>query len=224
MKKDIAAYFVISILIFTFFLTFNVLAENATMRLLSQTEREDLLGRLKVIQADIKTFEAGFMEERIIESLPTPLIYEGTLYYDRNNLFVMKYSRPVHYILRVKGTEAIIYVIGSGMADIADISNANEKTGHTDIFAWDPGSFKGNIYSDVSGFWFKETAQKQGAPKLNILLDRKTLLVKHFSIIGENGDITKIVFTNKKVNQPLPGEILNFSLPKGTKLNRLSPP
>lgn len=224
MKKDIAAYFVISILIFTFFLTFNVLAENATMRLLSQTEREDLLGRLKVIQADIKTFEAGFMEERIIESLPTPLIYEGTLYYDRNNLFVMKYSRPVHYILRVKGTEAIIYVIGSGTADIADISNANEKTGHTDIFAWDPGSFKGNIYSDVSGFWFKETAQKQGAPKLNILLDRKTLLVKNFSIIGENGDATKIVFTNKKVNQPLPGEILNFSLPKGTKLNRLSPP
>ena len=134
------------------------------MRLLSQTEREDLLDRLKVIQADIKTFEADFIEERSIESLPTPLIYEGTLYYDRNNLFFMKYSRPVHYILRVKGTEAIIYVIGSRTADVADISNGNEKTGHTDIFDWDPGSFQGKIYSDVSGFWFKETAQKQGAP------------------------------------------------------------
>lgn len=194
------------------------------MRLLNQAEKENLLDRLKGIQAGIKTFEADFIEERRIESLPSPLTYEGTLYYDRNHLFFMKYSRPVHYVLRVKGTEAIIYVIGSSTADVADISNSTEMAGRTDIFNWDPSNFQGQIYSDTNCFWFKEAAQKQGAPQLSILLDGKTLLVKNFSIIGGNGDVTKIVFTDKKVNQPLPSEILNFSLPKGTKLNRLSPP
>ncbi|MBW1641430.1 MAG: outer membrane lipoprotein carrier protein LolA [Deltaproteobacteria bacterium] len=224
MKKDIFAYLFVFVFAFLFFQPANVQAEKEMMRPLSQTEREGLLSRLKSIQAGIKTFEADFIEDRTIKALPSPLTYEGTLYYDRGNLFFMKYVRPVHYILRVKGTEVIIYVVGSRTADSADMSGAKGGAGHTDIFNWDPSSFHGQIYSDADGFWLKESAQKSGAPKLNILLDKKTLLVKHFSIIGENGDTTKITFSDKKVNQALPSEVLNYSLPKGTKLNRLSPP
>jgi outer membrane lipoprotein-sorting protein len=215
---------VLFLILLVLFLPKSMPAEEEKKQILSQTEREDLLSRLKVVQAKIKTFKADFFEERTLEALPSPLIYEGTLYYDRDNLLFMRYNRPVQYVLRVKGGEAMIYVIGSPTADIADISTGNKTTGHTDIFNWDPSSFKGQIYSDVDGFWFKETSQKNGAPQLNILLDRKTLLVKQFSIIGGNGDTTKIVFKDKKINQTLPSKVLNFSLPKGTKLNRLSPP
>ncbi len=222
MKKGIVACFVVWMI--ASFIPVHLLAGGEKMRLLSPAEREDLMNRLKTIQAGIRTFEAGFVEERTLKALPSPLVYEGTIYYDRNHLFFMKYHRPVQSILRVQGNEAMIYVIGSGTADIADISTDKGTPAHPDIFNWDPSSFKGKIYSDTHGFWFKETQQKQGAPQVSIFLDKKTLLVNHFSISGENGDITKIVFTDKKMNQPLPPGILNFSLPRGTKLNRLSPP
>jgi len=224
MKKTISLYFIFCIIVLSFSLPANVTAGDEKMRALTQTEREDLLSRLKSILAGIKTFEADFIEERTIKALPSPLTYEGTLYYERGHLFFMKYARPVQYILRVKGTEVTIYVVGSRTADIADMSTAKGGGGHTDIFDWDPSGFQGQIYSDADGFWLKEAAKKPGAPKLNILLDKKTILVKHFSIIGGNGDTTKITFSDKKINKPLPTEVLNYSLPKGTKLNRLSPP
>lgn len=217
-------YIFLTTIILLFLMPANLMAENEKMRALDQVEKEKLLKRLKVVQKKIKTFEANFTEERIMNALPEPLIYKGTLYYSGDNLFFMKYTHPVQYILRVKGSEVIIYVIGSNTADIADMSSGNEVTGHTNIFHWDPSHFQGNIYENADGFWFKDISQNKGESKLNILLDRETLLVKHFVIIGSNGDTTKIAFTDKKVNRPLPTEVLNFSLPEGIKLNRLGSP
>jgi len=222
-KEKIICLFIIILALLSFHIS-SVAAEREKMRAFSETEKEDLLSRLKGIQSGIKTFEAQFIEERKLQALPSPLTYEGTFYYERDNLVFMKYVKPVQYILRVKGTEVTIYVVGSRSADIADLSMSNGGAGHTDIFNWDPSGFKGLIYSDADGVWLKESAKKPGAPKLNILLDKKSLLVKQFSIIGANGDTTKIIFTGKKVNQSLPNNVLNFSLPKGTKINRLTPP
>jgi outer membrane lipoprotein carrier protein len=217
-------YIFLTIVVLLFLIQANMSIGADEMQPLNQAEKEKLLKRLKVVQKKIKTFEADFTEERTMNALPEPLIYKGTLYYSGDNLFFMKYTFPVQYILRVKGSEVIIYVIGSNTADIADMSSDNEMTGQTNIFHWDPSRFKGNIYEDADGFWFKDISQKPGESKLNILLDRETLLVKHFVIIGSNGDTTKIAFTDKKVNHPLPAGVLNFSLPEGIKLNRLGSP
>ena len=222
MKKGLLSYIITFALILSLWPLHPLQGEEERRRL-GPEERENLLGRLKDIQEGIKTFTADFTEERAIQSLPKPLIYEGTLYYHRSDFFFMRYRRPVDTIMRVEGSEVLIYVVGSGTADSADISGVKGITGHGDIFGWDPGGFKGPVHETPQGFVFKE-AQQEESGGLTVLLDKKTLVAKCVTMTGENGDQTLFTFSNVKINRSIPAEIRNFSLPKGTRLNRLSPP
>jgi outer membrane lipoprotein-sorting protein len=60
--------------------------------------------------------------------------------------------------------------------------------------------------------------------RLIILLDRDSLLAKIIQIEDEQGDLTQITLSNLKVNLDLPSAVKGFTLPHGTRLNRLKRP
>jgi len=197
-------------------------AEEGGIVPLDLTEQKTFLDRLRNVQGDIRSLQADFVEERSIPSLKTPLRFEGRLYYHRKGLFFMEYRRPFNYILRVQGKEALFYVEGSQTADMVDISSVQGLPKHGDLFGWNPDAFKGQVWEDAQGYRLEETAQ--GGRRLTILLDRKTLLVRRIRFEDDGGDVTEITLSDMKVNHELPLSVLQFTLPKGIKVNRLSQP
>jgi outer membrane lipoprotein-sorting protein len=195
---------------------------------MGQSARKDFLDRLQKVQADIRTFQADFTEERKMSSLGRPLSFEGRVYYARESLFFMDYRKPFQYILRVRGKEALLYVQGSRTADVMDISGVHGLGRRPDLLGWDPNQFKGRVWEEREGYRLEDTgpegdeAGKRG--RLIVFLDRKTLLARSIQMEDASGDVTEIALLNVKVNQELPSRVLRFTLPEGTRLNRLSPP
>ena len=221
-------------LFFLFFLLWpadlitGVLAGKTAEEPMDQSARKAFLDRLQKVQAGIRTFQADFKEERKMLSLGRPLSFEGRVYYARESLFFMEYQRPFQYILRVRGKEALLHVEGSGTADVMDISGVRGLGKRPDLLGWDPNQFKGEIWEEAEGYRLEETGPKENeteySRRLVVFIDRKTLLASRIEMDDASGDVTKITLSNVKVNQELPSKILRFTLPEGTRLNRLSRP
>jgi outer membrane lipoprotein-sorting protein len=201
------------------------LAEDTPWRQLPGKEQALLLEKLVELQKSIETFQSAFSEQRSTKVLKSPLHFEGRIYYDAKGLFFMQYFKPVKYILRVRGGEVLFYVEGSTTADMADLSNVEGMAKHSSLFVWDPGDFKGSIWEsddeyrleDASG----EVGERKGEKKVLIFLDRKNLHMKRIRIDDEFGDVTEISLSEQRINEELPPSVLHFSLPAGTKINRM---
>jgi outer membrane lipoprotein-sorting protein len=195
---------------------------------MDQSARKAFLERLRKVQATIRTFQADFREERKMSSLGRPLSFEGRVYYARESLFFMAYQRPFPYILQVRGKEALLYVEGSGTADVMDISGVEGLGKRPDLLGWDPNQFKGEVWEETGGYRMEETGRKDGddenSRRLVVFIDHQTLLASRIQMDDASGDVTKITLSNVKVNQELPSKVLHYALPEGTKLNRLSQP
>lgn len=195
---------------------------------MDQSARKAFLDRLRKVQAGIRTFQADFKEERKMPSLGRPLSFEGRVYYARESLFFMEYQRPFQYILCVRGKEALLYVEGSRTADVMDISGVKGLGKRPDLLGWDPNQFKGRVWEEAEGYRLEETGPKEGevenSRRLIVFIDHKTLLASRIQMDDASGDVTKITLSNVKVNQELPLKVLHFTLPEGTRLNRLSRP
>lgn len=197
-------------------------------RLLGRSEKKEVLEKLGKIKASTKTFQADFSEERSTASLKVPLHFEGRIYFDSEGLFAMQYTKPLKYILWVKGREAIFYVEGSTTADIVDLSNMGDAAKHVGFFNWEPGNFKGRIWECDKAYRLEDSSKNEkeggGRRTLTIFIERSTLHMERLIIEDEYGDLTQITLYNLKMNEKLPSSVRYFSLPEGTKHNRLGQP
>ena len=85
-----------------------------------------------------------------------------------------------------------------------------------DFFQLDVKKFNGTVREDEKGYYLEQGSEDR---KINVMLDKKTLLARHIEILSESGDITKIFIIDPIVNKPLPDNVNNFHLPEGTKIN-----
>lgn len=206
----------------------SILAAEENWHLLDSKEQALLLEKLTKVQQSIKTFQGEFKEQRTTKELKMPLHFEGSIYYDAKGLFFMQYVNPVRHILRVKEGEALFYVDGSKTADVVDLSSMNGVAKQANLFAWNPGDFKGRIWSGRTEYRMEDSSRnvrgkKQGR-KIVIFLNKQTLIMEKVRIEDEFGDVTEILLFKQKVNKELPQSILHFSLPEGTEINRMINP
>ncbi|MFC1883448.1 outer membrane lipoprotein carrier protein LolA [Thermodesulfobacteriota bacterium] len=205
-----------------------ILATDGDWRLLNKKEQDLLLIKLADLQQSIKTFQGEFKEERTTKALKVPIHFEGRIYYDVQGLFFMQYLKPVKHILRVKGGEALFYVEGSKTADVADLTNMNGAAKKANLFAWNPAEFKGRIWTSKTAYRLEDSSrdieEKKEGRKIIIFLNKQTLYMERIRIEDEFGDVTEILLSKQRVNEELPLSILHFSLPKGTKINRMINP
>lgn len=192
-------------------------------RVLSPEAQQALLDRLERLHTSTRTFQAAFEETRRLSTLPSPLRFEGRVYYDRDGLFFMEYLEPFRYILRVEGREALIWVEGSGTADVSRLSEA-EGLDQVDVFSWDPSRFEGAVREEPGGYRLVPSERNAQAPAVSVLLDRGTLVMKRVRIQGEAGDVTELSFFDVQVNEPLPDRVTGFRLPPGVERHRMDLP
>jgi outer membrane lipoprotein carrier protein len=213
------------------FLPAGVLCETGkkeTVRQVSPDESRVILEQLGNMRKNIRSLQADFIEERSIPSLPTPLKFEGRIYYWGKTLFFMEYKKPIHHILRVKDNEALFFVEGSKNADLVDISAVQGIAGNAEIFAIDPTRFSGQVFEDEDAYILEENRQgrdeKNQGPRLSVYLNKKSLLVKKIVMADKTGDTTAITLLEVRTNMEIPQSVLSFELPQGVKINRLNPP
>ncbi|MDX9786189.1 MAG: outer membrane lipoprotein carrier protein LolA [Desulfobacterales bacterium] len=196
-------------------------AAEETPTLLPDNARPGLFDRLKQVQATLKTFQAHFVELRSVTGLAAPIRYEGTLYFEKDRLFFMQYDSPVHHVLRVRGKEALMYIEGSPTADVMMLSNQGAVAENAAFLAWDPNRFTGTISQTADTYFFQDTT---AGAALTFALHKQSLIMKHLKIDNHTGDITDIRFSSEKLNAPLPEKVLDFKLPEGVILNRMTQP
>jgi len=200
--------------------------EKAGRRLLSPDESRAILERLGNMRKDIITLQAGFIEERTIPSIPTPLKFEGRIYYQNKKLFFMEYEKPFRHILRVRDNEALFFVEGSTTADLVNIGGVQGIAGNADIFAVDPARFSGQVLEGKGVYVLEENridnGEKEQGSRLSVYLDKKNLLVRKILMEDESGDATVISLFNIETNKEIPQKILSFHLPEEVKINRMN--
>ena len=205
-----------------------ILAEEGTMRLLDSAAGKTFFDRLRNVQEDIRTLQARFVEERSVASLKAPLHFEGKIYYNSEGMFFMEYNKPINYIIRVKGKEALFYVKGSQTVDVVDVSGVKGVATHSGLFGMKLNRFKGQVWEGEQRYRLEERAQEDagdsGGQHLTVFLNRKTLLVERVRIEDEYGEVTEITLSDMQVNRELPASVLQFTLPPGIKRNRLDNP
>jgi outer membrane lipoprotein-sorting protein len=197
-------------------------SETPRGRLLTGSERQALFDRLSEVQAGLTTFEAGFDELRSMAGLRRPLRYSGRLYFQRDGLFFMAYTRPIEYILHVRGKTALMYIKGNPSADRVVMDQDGGIAPQARWFDWDPAAFSGEIHLLPKRYRF--SARPEGQPGIDLYLDRASLLVRRIVIFNEGGDTTDIVLSDIRTGHPLPETVTGFHLPEGVVVNTMDPP
>jgi outer membrane lipoprotein-sorting protein len=191
-------------------------------------EKEALFRRLLRVRKETRTMKAGFNEKRAVRSLKKPLTYQGHLYYERDHLFFMKYEKPFPYLIRVQDREVTIYIEGGRSADVMALKGVQGLPGQADLFAWDPSGFNGKIRVEKDHYRLEDrrpSAVVDGREKsVTIFLDKATCLLTRLIIREGTDDETDIEIFDVRINEPLPEAVLDFRLPEGVKINRLTQP
>ena len=187
---------------------------------LAGDEKSRLLLHIQQVQEAITTLSAAFTEKRQLRGLNAPLTFSGKLYLNKKGLFFLKYEKPVQHILRVQNEEVLLYLSGSSTADMINLADMNTGTARPDFFQLKMEQFKGAVVESAEGYVLDDHSDPGRA--IRVVLDKTSLLAKKISFTGESGDLTEIMLQGVTINKQLPREIVDFSLPKGTKIHRMT--
>jgi len=154
--------------------------------------------------------------------LRRPLHYSGRLYFHREGLFFMAYTRPIEYILQVQGKTALLYVKGNPTADRVTMGQESDIAPQARWFDWNPTAFSGEIHQLPQVYRF--STRPDGAPGIDLFLDRSSLLVRRIVIHNKGGDTTDIVLSEISTGHPLPPAVTDFRLPEGIVINSMDRP
>lgn len=190
-------------------------------RILAGTEAEILLERVKVNQAALKTISGVFTEERMISTMPVPLVFKGRIYAAPPGFLFLAYEEPIHHIMKVSGDTVIFYVEDAVTADQVNMENGDAAQHPPDLFTWSPSDFKGEILQTEQGYVFHNPAIQAGDRQVRITLNKETLMVESLILQEPGGDSTTIVMQDLQVNIPIPEAILQYQLPAGVLINKM---
>lgn len=216
-------------IVFAFLLALLMLtALPAAAQELDQAQRDEFLQRLQTAQQDIRTVQADFSETRIIATLPRPLVFTGKLYVQRaDSLIFLRYEKPTQHILRVQGDEVLFWVQDSPTADVMrmDAMRASGQGGsNPNFFDWKPQDFAGRITLEDDGYHLVSDGGGAGPERVEVVIDPDGLYATTIRITPKGGGATVIELSNVRINEPLPDDVTNFTLPAGTTINEMSRP
>lgn len=193
----------------------------ATERQIEGAEADRLLLRIKESQATLTTIIGSFSEERMIKTMPVPLVFTGKVYARPPGFLFLSYEEPIQHIMKVAGDTVLFYVADSATADQVNLQNVAEDGAPPNIFGWDPTDFKGKILETATGYMLYNPEVKAGGREIRITLDKDTLMVKALTMQEPGGDVTKIIMKDLQVNGDIPDAILNYTLPDGVTINNM---
>jgi outer membrane lipoprotein-sorting protein len=164
----------------------------------------------------IATIESNFLQEKNLSVISEKIITKGKFCFKKEKKLRWEYTEPFQYLIIINGDKIFI-------KDENKESNINVQSNRLfdEINNIIIGSVRGTILNDDKSFniilmenntydlvkLFPKTPQmKEFLQEIRIYFDKNDLTVSILEMQEASGDYTKIEFTDKKFNAPIPDE------------------
>ena len=183
-----------------------------TLLIATDNTLENTYESILITYSTVYTYEAKFIQENYWAEINIDKISEGKLYYDKENL-LMDYSQPDGQKLLINEEYMTMYDPIADQAMISDEFDIELRPDKLISHYWDI-SEKEIIdkFDDTIKIKLK-TPQEE-----NIIITISNKLVTEFNIVDENGNFIIYKFYNIKINEGLPENIFELTLPESTNI------
>jgi len=183
-----------------------------TLLIATDNTLENTYENILITYSTAYTYEAKFIQENYWAEINIDKISEGKLYYNKENL-LMDYSQPDGQKLLINEEYMTMYDPIADQAMISDEFDIELRPDKLISHYWDI-SEKEIIdkFDDTIKIKLK-TPQEE-----NIIITISNKLVTEFNIVDENGNFIIYKFYNIKINEGLPENIFELTLPESTNI------
>ena len=163
--------------------------------------------------AGLKTLTASFTESSTSALLAKPLIEKGVVFVERPSRVALRYSDPDERVVVIDGDRMTLSWPSAKIFTATDIgaaqrrvqkyfvdSSARELRGHFDISAREASDRPGSYLLTMVP---KRKQIQEGIARLELWLDRTTLLLAAMRMTFPSGETKLMTFTDVKMNVPI---------------------
>lgn len=171
---------------------------------------------VKEVAQSTKTLSCDFIQEKEMSMLAEKITSRGKFCLKREKMLRWEYLQPFSYLIVINNDQ--IYI-----KDEHKVNQFNVQTNKVflEINRVILGSIQGTLLTDEQNFratyfetpgaWVVKLTTlapklKEALSEIVIYFDHKDYTVKRLDMNEPGGDCTKITFTEKKINQPIPDE------------------
>jgi len=171
---------------------------------------DDLYARGQKQNAGLKTLTASFVETSTSPLLTKPLIAKGTVAVERPSRVALRYSDPDARVVLIDGDRMTMSWPSANIRSVKDIgasqrriqkyfvdSSPRELRGHFDVSAREAGDRPGTYLVTMVP---KRKQIEEGVTRLELWLDRTSLLLAAMRMTFPGGDTKLMTFTDVKPN------------------------
>jgi outer membrane lipoprotein carrier protein len=182
----------------------------------------EVASRLQEKYSAMKTLSASFTQEAASTGLSEKRVSRGEVYFKKPGKMRWRYTHPVKDEIASDGRTVWVY-----QPDLNQVMERPADSGMTADFL----TGVGNLTRDFNVTLESETgsavllgltpkARQPGLKRLTIEVDKELYLVRRTVVTDHYGNVTEVVFTDIRVNEPLKDTLFEFSAPEGSTIVR----
>lgn len=190
-----------------------------------QNDVETLFTRMRERQGAIHTLQVRFTQEKKSSLLSTPTVSEGLLSYEAPDRVRWEYSKPDPYTILIEGDRLKAYYPTLHRMKTARITRMRNRIYHF-LLATEPlEKLKSHFQVELrvakarSTFTLVLTPLTPHLAKyifaVTVQVDKQSLLPVEILIEEKDKDFTRLVFSDPKINTPLPEGTFALDIPPG---------
>jgi outer membrane lipoprotein-sorting protein len=174
---------------------------------------DEIYARGQKQNTGLKTMTATFIESSTSALLATPLVERGLVFVERPTRIALRYTDPATRVVLMDGDRMTVSWPSAGIHTVTDISaaqrrvqkyfvdsSAKELRGHFDITAREAQDRLGTYLVTLVP---KRKQIQEGVTRIELWLDRSTLLLAAMRMTFPSGDTKLMTFTDVALNTPI---------------------
>ena len=208
----------IHILICTFLtLSFFSTAQEAYAKL---EDPAALINSLKLISENTRTVQCDFVQEKELSFMTSKMVSRGTLYFSGSDQLRWEYTTPYSYVVLM--VDGKLVVVDEGQVNETKLGSNPAFKKVQELLT---NTLTGDFLSQETSFnqTFAENEQyyriemvpvekelARFVSRMAIYFSKKDMMLRQFEM-DENGDMTRTIFSNQKINEILPTGIFKWN-------------
>jgi outer membrane lipoprotein-sorting protein len=185
---------------------------------------DEIHARGRVLEAKMQTVRARFTETTVSSLLAKPLVSKGTLIAAKPPKMVLRYTSPERKTVLMDGKQLTVVWHDRGDVEKIDLTEIMKRVNQYFTNA-DAGQVRkaftvvATMDRDLANTYLLDMAPKrkqikEGLQRLQIWIDRDTLLMRQMKMSFPGGDSDTIRLDEAELNAPLPPNAFDVDIPK----------
>ncbi|HEU4521396.1 MAG TPA: outer membrane lipoprotein carrier protein LolA [Thermoanaerobaculia bacterium] len=192
---------------------------------------ESVVKKVQEQQKNTRTLQASFRQEKEMALLAAPEVSTGTFAFSKPSNVLWSYDSPKRVQMLIADGLMTTYYPDLQKAETIDIKKFEDR-----IFKYMGASGAIDELARYFDFTFTDTASSptwvldltpknravaKRVKRIKIWIDRTTYLTSKFEYVEADGDITRYIFENVRLNQPIEQARFTLALPPTVKVEQM---